>query len=122
MVEYPARKLAGFFMRFTIRDLLWLMSLVAIGTLLIAERISIRKERAVLRQEIAEERAVIAKQNAALTKSWTNVINVNTNLSDQRESLESDIRYHDIRLSRKYERSPSADEIEASYRTSRDSE
>jgi hypothetical protein len=31
MVEFPAAKLAGFFMRFTIRDLLWLTVVVAMG-------------------------------------------------------------------------------------------
>jgi hypothetical protein len=31
MVECPAGKLAGFFMRFTIRDLLWLTIVVAMG-------------------------------------------------------------------------------------------
>jgi hypothetical protein len=37
MVECPARKLAGFFMRFTIRDLLWLMAMAGIGVLLLLE-------------------------------------------------------------------------------------
>ena len=50
MVECPTRKLAGFFMRFTIRDLLWLMAVVAfaIGWLQMANEV----ERSLREQQV----------------------------------------------------------------------
>jgi len=39
MVECPAGKLAGLFMRFAIRDLLWATVVVAIGSLLLVQRL-----------------------------------------------------------------------------------
>jgi hypothetical protein len=45
MVEYPAKKLSGFFMRFTIRDLMWLMLAVSIlSAWLIDHRMQLKEQ------------------------------------------------------------------------------
>jgi hypothetical protein len=69
--------------RFTIRDVLWLMVVVAISVLLWRERLSIRNERALLIQQVAEERASLKDQISAEQSS----------IDIRRRNLEQEIDY-----------------------------
>jgi hypothetical protein len=57
MIEYAARKLAGFIMRFTIRDLLWLTALIALGAGWWADRTHLARVYADMTSLNAEKRA-----------------------------------------------------------------
>ena len=69
MVQCPAGKLAGFFMRFTIRDVVLVTAIVALVAVLLLERQSRRNERIVTVNWTSDEEREWAKEMFKAAKS-----------------------------------------------------
>src|SRR5688572_29529113 len=69
MVECPAGKLAGSFMRFTIRDLLWLMAVVALGAGWIAREARLSIYSGTLESHIVDLELINGQCKAAVEKA-----------------------------------------------------
>jgi hypothetical protein len=69
MVECPAGKLAGFFMRFTIRDMVLVTAIVALVAALLIERRARRSERLVTVNWASEEEREWAKERFKAAKA-----------------------------------------------------
>ncbi len=85
MVECPAGKLAGFFMRFTIRDLLWLTVVVAFSAGWLAQRDETIKERELAAKRLADQKEESRRQLIELK-------DMNRSLTQHASSLEKQIQ------------------------------
>jgi len=72
-------------MRFTIRDLLWLMAVVAMLAVVWTDRASITRERALLKKEAAAERE-------SLKRHWADLERVRLRIDHRDANLDREVR------------------------------
>jgi len=78
-------------MRFSIRDLLWLTVVAAIGALLIIDRMAIKKERAELHEQVAAEREKIVAEKVTFENDVAKLAELNHTLNARQRNLGQEV-------------------------------
>jgi len=84
-------------LRFTIRDLLWLTVVAAMGVLVFGDRAALNKQRAALQAETAAERDKLKKERVEMGETFWKV---SKSLQGREQNLDREVRervHHEVR-------------------------